>query len=203
MLCPGYIARPSAALLLVACGGAPPEDASGIRVAEAQTSVEAPAPIAAAEAGSASAPQLDTEPRTPQLASGSAGGYRFVILKERAVYEDLDRLEPRHGSGYEPLQAFLYLNGKGRAKSPLASIKPICRTSMQCEYLPPRAAGFADSYTISIDDSSIAQLSADRDVVVISARQLQLEKPATVLVTLTIPGQPPIVKRILYGAATS
>jgi hypothetical protein len=84
----------------------------------------------------------------------------------------------------------------------VASVKPVC-TPSQCEYLPPRRAGFAERYVISVDDTSLVQLSADEDKVVISARQLQLATEATVEVTLTVPGQPPVVKRIVYGAAPS
>jgi hypothetical protein len=126
-----------------------------------------------------------------------------VILNERAVHQDLDQLDPRHGQGYQPLQAFIYVRGRPRSKSPVHSIKPVCATPTQCEYLPPRQAGFAERYTIEVDDASLVQLSADRDVVVISSRRLQLATPATVSVTLTVPGQAPVVKRIIYGAAVS
>ena len=84
---------------------------------------------------------------------------------------------------------------------PVAGVKPICLQPTVCEYLPPRKAGLAERYIVSIPDGSVAALSADEDRVVINPRQLALEKPATVDVTLEIPGQPPIVKRIVYGAA--
>lgn len=173
-------------MLVVGCGGSPSRDA-------------APDPGQGAQA-QASPSAMHSAAADAQ---GAAPRYNLVLLNDRTVHQDLDQLDPRIGKGYAPLHAFIYVKGKPRSSSPVASIKPICLTATRCEYLPPRKAGFAERYVISIDDGSVAQLSADSDLVVITSRQLGLARPATVNVTLTIPGQQPVVKRIFYAAALS
>jgi hypothetical protein len=138
-----------------------------------------------------------------QVAAAAAhrtDAYLLVLMNERAVHRDSDELAPTQGRGYQALEAFVFANGRPRAASPVASIKPTCLPT-ECRYLPPRQAGRAESYVISIDDESVAELTAVEDRVRVSPRQLAWALPAVVQVTLTVPGQPPVVRRIVYGAA--
>ena len=176
--------------LLAGCGGPTPE---------AVEQAKAPAPVW--RSGADSSPVAATAlPGPVSQVAGPAPRYDLILLNGRAVHQDLDQLDPRQGKGYQPLQAFVYVKGRPRASSPVASVKPVCLPA-QCEYIPPRKAGFAERYVISISDDSVVQLSASEDTVVISARELGQAKAVTVDVTLTIPGQQPIVKRIVYGTA--
>jgi hypothetical protein len=181
--------------LLAACGGPAPETVAAAR-AVAPTSTWR----SGADGSPVAAPgQTDQAPGA--LATGAAAPrYDLILLNGRAVHQDLDQLDPRQGKGYQPLQAFVYVKGRPRASSPVASVKPVCLPE-QCEYIPARKAGHAERYVISVSDGSVVQLSASEDTVVISARELGQAKPVTVDVTLTIPGQAPIVKRIVYGTA--
>ena len=172
-----WLAAVLATVSLVACGGRPASE-EGERVAL----TEAAAPLA----------QRGVEAAPP------TGPYELVLFNGRAVHQDFDRLDATPGKGYEPLEAFVYVKGRPRSNSPVASVKPVCRTTTSCEYLPPRKSGLADRYVISIDSDAVAQLLPSEDKVVITARQLALTSPATVNVTLAIPGQAPIVKRIVY-----
>lgn len=133
-------------------------------------------------------------------ATAAAPRYVLVLLKDRAVHQDLDQLDPQRGKGYEPLRAFVYLQGRPRAGSPVASVRPNCPEPTRCEYLPPRRAGFAERYVVTIDDASVAELGADEDMVAIRPRQLALAEPVTLQITLMVEGQPPQVRRIVYGA---
>ena len=177
------------ALLVAGCGGAPQGDA-GLPV------LSAPGPAAA---GAVVAPAVVADGAAPAALVSDAAGYSLVLMNERAVHQDLDQLDPRQGKGYSPLHAFIYVKGRPRSGSPVASVKPVCVTPTRCEYLPPRKAGVAERFVISVDDESVVQLSTDSDMVVITPRQLAYARPVTVHVTLTIPGQQPLVKRILYG----
>ena len=173
---------------MAGCGGAP--------------STEARSPAeSAGQSGAGVAYDVAAHGKTSAALAGTeAVRYDLVLMNDRAVHQDLDQLDPRQGKGYTPLHAFVYVKGRPRSKSPVNSIKPIC-TPTQCEYLPPRQAGFAERYTISIDDASLAELSADKDVVVISSTRLQLAKAATLNVTLTVGSDRTVVKRIVYGGA--
>jgi hypothetical protein len=191
----GFVASGVLGLLMLAgCGGRTPEAAE-----QAGT----PAPTqwrSGADGQPAFALQQPGPGADRTLAAHAAPRYDLILLNGRVVHQDLDQLDPQQGKGYLPLQAFIYVKGRPRTGSPVASVKPVCLPA-QCEYIPPRKAGFAERYVISISDDSVVQLSASEDTVVISARQLAQSQPTTVDVTLTVPGQPPIVKRIVYGTA--
>ena len=190
----------AAASLLAACGGSP---SNGVTRDEAATG-----DVQTASAEGRGKGEMGPDPqaqRANQLGaegSTSAQGHRYdlIVLNERVVHQDLDQLDPRQGKGYQPLRAFIYVKGMPRNTSPVASIKPVCMVPTRCEYLPPRKSGLAERYIVSIPDDSVAQLSADEDVVVVSTRHLGLANAATVDLTLTIPGQRTVVKRIVYGA---
>lgn len=188
MLCLG-----AATILLTGCGDTPMPGSLPETTALAGT----PARPATLEPGDG--PATANEERSIGPAEQR---FDLVLLNERAVHQDLDQLDARHGKGYQTLHAFIYLKGRPRGSSPVSSVKPVC-TPTQCDYLPPRKAGFAERYRISIGDAAVAELSAFEDMVIVSARRLQLANDATVEVTLTIPGQRPVVKRIVYAAESS
>ena len=200
----------TAALTLCACGGEP-DDAPKPTVEKVAAT---PAPPPAAKVQAVVAPPAKTplasKAQTPATApalsasmSPAAPEYLLVVFKKKAVHRDVDELVPVHGAGYEPLRAFVYLRGKPRKQSPVAEVQPYCLSSTECEYRAPRKAGFADRITISIDDDSVARLSAADDMVVISARTLGVTTPAIVKLTMTIPGQAPVTRQIIYAKPPS
>lgn len=137
----------------------------------------------------------------PPSAPAGPARYALVLMNDRAVHQDLDQLDPQRGKGYQPLRAFVYVQGRPRGASPVAGVRPVCPEPTRCEYLPPRRAGFAERYVVTIDDASVAELGADEDMVALRPRQLALAEPATLQVTLTVDGQRPQVRRIVYGSA--
>lgn len=132
----------------------------------------------------------------------SPAGYELLLFKQKfnrtVQHRDTDALVPVRGTGYPTLYAFVQLNERYRP-SPVAGIQAFCATPTRCEYLPPRKADFPEKFTISLSDDSFARLSATDDLVAISTPQLDVAKPVTVLVTLTIPGQPVITRKITYA----
>lgn len=187
----------AAVISLAGCGGAPSPGA----MPDSTDTVARTSKAQRGEATGIGATETHRQSGAVAAQASPAPPLDLILLNGRVVHQDLDQLDPRRGKGYEALQAFIYARGRPRASSPVAGVKPICLQPTVCEYLPPRKAGLAERYIVSIPDGSVAALSADEDRVVINPRQLALEKPATVDVTLEIPGQPPIVKRIVYGAA--
>jgi hypothetical protein len=183
------------AALVSGCGDSRPEAAAAPTTAAAAVPAERPVPRRAAPVDDGLSPV-----QAAIAAAQRPESYLLVLTNDRAVHRDHDELPAVHGRGYAALDAFIYARGKPRAASPVASIKPTCLPA-ECRYLPPRHASHADSYVISIDDESVAQLTALEDRVVIRPRQLAWNEPAVVQVTLAVPGQPPVVRRIVYGAA--
>lgn len=199
-----------AASLLCACGGdptpgiAPP--AVVVRTDEtAPSTAGSPAKeVAASSAKPAPGAVAPSRPAPAATANAPAAPeYMLMVFKDRALHRDEDELAPVRGAGYAPLRAFVYLRGKPRNQSPVASVQAYCLTPTRCEYIPPRKSGFAERYTISLDDATIARLSAANDMVVISTRELDVAKPVTVSLTLTIPGREPILRRIIYAKSAS
>lgn len=139
---------------------------------------------------------------SPSEEAGSPAEYELSLFKQKfnrtAQHLDTDTLIPVRGNGYPTLYAFVHLNEKYRP-SPVAGIHAFCATPTRCEYLPPRRAGSPERFTISLSDDSFARLSATDDLVAVSARQMDVAKPVTVVVTLTIPEQPPITRKITYA----
>lgn len=42
------------------------------------------------------------------------------------------RLDPVQGKGYQPLSAIIYVRGVPRARSPVATVRPVCATPTRC-----------------------------------------------------------------------
>jgi hypothetical protein len=189
------VASAAIALTLSACGDAPPSHADADSPARRATG------DSAAAVPSAAPSSLTRQVAGEQAQSGTPSPrYELVLLDEGVVHQDQDQLDPRQGKGYASLHAFIYAPGRPRSGSPVASIKPVCTSSVRCEYLPPRKAGIAERFVISVDQEALVQLSVDEDVVVVTARALSLARAATVTVELSVEGQAPIRKRIVYGA---
>jgi hypothetical protein len=211
---PGRLLHPIgwiAIAMLSACGGEP-DDAPKPSM-ERAAARPAPPPTAkvqedvAAPAKTPSASKSEIPPAAasmPTAAASPAGPeYLLVILRRKGMHRDSDELVPVHGAGYEPLRAFVYLRGKPKKQSPVADVQPYCASTTQCEYRAPRKAGFADRIMISLDDDSVARLSAADDTVVISARTLAVATPSIVKLTMTIPGQPPVTRQIIYTRSSA
>jgi hypothetical protein len=64
--------------------------------------------------------------------------------------------------------------------------------------LPPRDGERAVTYTVSINDDSVVRLSPIKDLIAVTVRQAQVEKPSIVTVTLTVEGHKPFSKQIKY-----
>lgn len=161
-------------------------------------------------------PALPSEPAGGSVASSRSAAegapsegmvfpadYELQLFRQRfnraVQHRDADALTPIRGIGYPTLYALVHLNERYRP-SPVAGIHAFCGTPTRCEYLPPRKADFPESFTISLSDDSFARLSAMDDLVAISTPHLDVATPVTVIVTLTIPGQPPISRKITYAA---
>lgn len=129
----------------------------------------------------------------------AAPQYTLAIFHHGVPLSDEEELVPVRGAGYEPLRAFVYMRGKPRKRSPVADVQAYCSSSTRCEYRAPRKAGYADEITISLQDDSVAHLSAADDMVVISARTLGVETRSIVKVTMTIPGHMPVIRQIIFS----
>lgn len=138
----------------------------------------------------------------PTVDTVSTPDYELLLFRQKfnrtVQHRDSEALAPVRGAGYPILYALVHLNEKHR-RSPVAEIQASCATPTRCEYLPPRKADFPEKFTISLSDDSFARLSATDDLVAISTSQLDVGKPVTFLLTLTIPGQPVITRKITYG----
>lgn len=129
--------------------------------------------------------------------------YALVIFHDRAVHRDADQVDAVAGKGYPDLRAFVYARGVPRKSSPVANVKPVCRSATECEYLPSRKGSFAERYTVSLDGDASAQLRSEKDEVVIAARSLAFARRTIVTVTLVVPGSAPVSTRIVYAPVTS
>lgn len=136
----------------------------------------------------------------PELSVNSP--YLLTIFQDRAVYRVGDWIEARPGSGYPTLRAFIYARGVPRKASPVAEVKPVCRTARECEYLPSRKGKYADRYTISVEGDDAVELRAEKDEILIAARSLRFAQTTPVTVTLTVPGEPASTMRLLYAAGS-
>ena len=189
-------------MALSSCGGAP--DAG-----------ETPKRAAALAADGATAPIASTAPAPPVGASGAAvvgvslprgsttppaspGAYDIRLLDQNGWHREIFELVPVRGAGYQTVHAVVVLRGSGRL-SPVAGVQPYCATPLHCEYVPPRRANYAERYTISLSDDSVARLSTTKDMIAINARHIAVERPSIVSVTLTVDGQPPVTKQITYA----
>jgi hypothetical protein len=117
------------------------------------------------------------------------------------VYGDVSTMVPVRGAGYEPLHAQVHLRNRPRHMSGVAGVQPHCATKTRCDYLPPRKDGAPERLTVTLDEGSIAQLSPLKDMLVITVPLLDVPQPVTVTITLTVPGQDPVVRRIEYASA--
>lgn len=190
-------------MALSSCGGAPDtgeipkksaalDSADGAMAAAAWT---APAPSVGA---SGAAVVGITLPRGSTSVSAAPGRYDIRLLDQNGWHREVFELVPVRGAGYQTVHAIVVLRGPG-ALSPVAGVQPYCATPLHCEYVPPRAANYAERYTISLSDDSVARLSTAKDMVAIDARHIAVERPSIVIVTLTVDGQPPVTKQITYA----
>lgn len=199
------------ALVLAACGGEQPSDAS---LPQAQLIVEqakeyastasaAPSPANEAAIRPAPAPAAAVlTARAPQTKkSEPPSTYELHIVRTRGVYGDVGTMIPVRGAGYEPLHALVQLRNRPRHMSAVAGVQPHCATTTRCEYLPPRRDGAPERLAISLNEGSIARLTPVKDMIAITVAQLDVPQPVTVTVTLTVPGQDPVVRRIVYASA--
>jgi hypothetical protein len=111
-------------------------------------------------------------------------------------------LEPVDGLGYPAVLVRVVLRGQV-VVSPVTNVQAYCATPTRCEYLPPRNGDHALKYTVSIGNDSIARLSPAQDVIAVTIRELKVEEPVVVIVTLTVDGQPPVTAQIKYLRASS
>jgi hypothetical protein len=138
-----------------------------------------------------------TLPHGPAKVAAASGAYELRLFDQNGWPRETFELVPVRGAGYQTVHAVVVLRGS-RTLSPVAGVQPYCATPVRCEYLPPRNADQAERYTVSLSDDSVAWLSSTNGMVAISARHLELERPSTVSVTLTVDGQPPVTERITY-----
>ena len=187
------------AIALSACGGAPDMD-------ETATSAAAPDSKDRAMASAADAPRVGASGAAiagVALSRGSAklpaspGAYDIRLFDQNGWHRETFELVPVRGAGYQTVYAVVVLRGS-RTLSPVAGVQPYCATPVRCDYLPPRNANYAERYTVSLSDDSVARLSTTKGMIAISARHLEVERPSIVSVTLTVDGQPPVTKRITY-----
>jgi hypothetical protein len=176
-----------AVVALTACGGAP-------EVGETPTAAAAVAPPVVASG--AAVVEVAAPRETAQLLAPAA--YDIRLVDQSGWHREVFVLVPVRGAGYQTLHALVVLRGPS-ALSPVAGVEPYCPTALRCEYVPPRKGDYAERYTVSLSDDSVAQLSTTNGLIAISARQLEVDQPSIVSVTLTVDGQLPVTKRITYA----
>lgn len=194
-------------LALSACGG---EQEPDVRLPYAQLIAEQPkgdapaSPVAPQPANKASTTLLPaTTVVAPPVAgkSGAPATYELRVFRTRGVYGDVGTMVPVRGAGYEPLHVSVQLRNRPRHMSAVAGMQPYCPTTTRCEYLPPRKDAGPERVTVSLNEGSIARLSPVKDMIAITVRQLDVPQPVIVTVTLMVPGQDPVVQRIVYAKA--
>ena len=187
------------ALALSACGGAP-------EVGEPATAAATPDIKEGAVASTAEAPRAGASGAAiaeVALSRGSAqlpaspAAYDIRLLDQNGWHRETFELVPVRGAGYQTVHAVVVLRGSGTL-SPVAGVQPYCATPVRCDYLPPRNGDYAERYTVSLSDDSVAQLSSTKGMIAINARHLEEQRPSVVDVTLTVDGQPPVTRRITY-----
>jgi hypothetical protein len=188
------------AVALSACGGGPPD------ADEAATTATPPASNDRPAASTADAPRSGpsvaavsnlTPPRGSADVAESASAYEIRLFDQNGWSRETFELAPVRGVGYQTLHAAVVLRAS-KTPSTVAGVQAYCATPLRCEYLLPRSADRAGRYTVSLADDSVARLSTTEGTIVISARHLEVERPSTVSVTLSVDGQPPVTKRITY-----
>ncbi|WP_372525762.1 hypothetical protein [Piscinibacter sp.] len=189
-------------MALSACGGAPdigetPMAAAAADSQERVTAFAASAADASPVGASGAAIEGVALPRgTAHLPAPAV--YDIRLVDHNGWHREAFELVPVRGAGYQTLHAIVVLRGPS-ALSPVAGVEPYCATALRCEYVPPRNGNYAERYTVSLSDDSVAQLSTTNGMIAISARHLEVEQPSIVSVTLTVDGQPPVTKRITYA----
>jgi hypothetical protein len=187
------------AVALSACGGAP-------NVGETAATAAAPDSNDRATASTTDAPRVGASgaavagvapPRESTQLPASAGAYDIRLRDQNDWDRETFELVPVRGAGYQTVHAVVVLRGS-RTLSPVAGVQPYCATPVRCDYLPPRNANYAERYTVSLSDDSVARLSTTKGMIAISARHLEEQRPSIVSVTLTVDGQLPVTKRITY-----
>jgi len=190
-------------MALSSCGGAPdagetPRWAAAPDSADHATVLAASAPHAPPVGASGAAVVDVTLPRGSTMPPASPAAYDIRLLDQNGWPRETFELVPVRGAGYQTVHAVVVLRGSG-ALSPVAGVQPYCATPLHCEYVPPRTANYAERYTISLSDDSVARLSTTKDMIAINARNIAVERPSIVSVTLTVDGQPPVTKQITYA----
>lgn len=193
----------TAIMALSSCGGAPdvgetPKRAAAPASADGATAPAASTAHARPEGASGDAVVDVTLPRGSTRPPASPAVYDIRLLDQNGWHRETFELVPVRGAGYQTVHAVVVLRGSG-ALSPVAGVQPYCATPFHCEYVPPRTANYAERYTISLSDDSVARLSTTKDMIAINARNIAVERPSIVSVTLTVDGQPPVTKQITYA----
>jgi len=190
-------------MALSACGGAPdpgetstaaagPDATDRAMALAASTAHASPAGASGAAVAGVTLPRGSTRP------PASPAAYDIRLLDQNGWHRETFELVPVRGAGYQTVHAMVVLRGAG-ALSPVAGVQPYCATPWRCEYVPQRTANYAERYTVSLPDDSVARLSTTNDMITITARHLAMERPSIVSVTLTVDGQPPVTKQITYA----
>jgi len=190
-------------MALSSCGAAPdageaPSRAAAPDSADRATALAASTALAPPARASGAAVVGVTLPRGSTWPQASPAAYDIRLLDQNGWHRETFELVPVRGAGYQTVHAVVVLRGSG-ALSPVAGVQPYCATPLHCEYVPPRMANYAERYTISLSDDSVARLSTTKDMIAINARHIAVERPSIVSVTLTVDGQSPVTKQITYA----
>ena len=57
-------------------------------------------------------------------------------------------------------------------------------------------------FEVSLNKNSIARLSVVEDMIAMEVRTLDVPRPVTVTVTLTVDGEPPVTRQIVYASSS-
>ena len=169
-------------MAMSSCGGTPDAGEAPTRAAAPGSADRATAPagstVHAPPVGASGAAVVGvTLPRGSTSPPASPAAYDIRLLDQNGWHRETFELVPVRGAGYQTVHAVVVLRGSG-ALSPVAGVQPYCATPLQCEYLPPRTDNYAQRYTISLSDDSVARLSTTKDMIAINARHITVERPS-------------------------
>ena len=196
-------------MALSSCGGAPdagetPTRAAAPDSADRATALAASTALAPPVGASGAAVVGVTLPRGSTRPPASPAAYDIRLLDQNGWHrETFDRSGSRRG-----LSDCARSRGAARVGRTVTGgwRATVLRHSVALRITCHRARGanYAERYTISLSDDSVARLSTTKDMIAINARQIAVERPSIVSVTLTVDGQPPVMKQIdLRDAARS
>ncbi len=143
----------------------------------------------------------DSAPPTPSAAlPARVSRYDMRLRGTSIMYPDMAELEPEHGKGYPVLTVRLLVSNPGRTAREFPSTAA-CSTASRCDYRSQGGESEPPSHTITISDTSVAQLSAAGGTVAVSPLFLRVPKDTTVTVTLAIDGHAAVARRVKYAAS--